>query len=130
MRTGLKHIYNTIIINIMLTLGIVQLLEMSNMDTINNTVLEVTPEGVEITKNMTRDEQECWKYKPWTTNPKIIWNNVDIGSKRCERELVIYCKTYQEDIREYDYLLSGDKKISASKRIVLEYRQIYHPILL
>ena len=107
-----------------------QPLEMSNVDNSKNTVIEISPQGVEITKDMTRDEQEHWRYQPWTINPNIIWSNTDVGSNRGEHALVVYCKAYQKDIREFDYLLSGPRKISASKSIVIQYRQIYHPIML
>ena len=132
MRIGPKHTdqYNIIIIDIFIEiifiLGLIQLLQMNNM----NNIKEITPERVEITEEMSREEKEYSLYNPWTKNPKIIWKNTNVGSKRCEHELVIYCLSYQEDIDNYYDLLDGEKRISASKSMVLEYRQIFHPIFL
>ena len=100
------------------------------MDTKNNDEVEITEYGVVLTADMSRDMKEYHRYPEWGDNPKILWNQPTTDFKRCEIELNIYCKAYEKDIKDYQDLLYGDKEIRPRKHKVLEYRKIYHPVML
>ena len=109
------------IIKLIIILYIVQ-----TMKSKQKKVIEVTDAGVEITDDMTREEKEyrsCWK-----DNPKVIRHNTDNGGKRGKPELAIFCKSYYRKLHDYQALLDGPKQINNFKKVVLEYRQIYHPV--